>query len=102
MQVFLISDADLGGGGGGGSLASCFRHQNLNKGEQFCSPLLKVPLMDVKFGKSGTESLFSNVVLLPQTEVWSLTALPYNRVDWMTLPLLTSAFSPFSYSLFPF
>lgn len=34
-----------------------------------------------EFRKSGIESLFSNVVLLPQTEVWSLTALPYNHVD---------------------
>lgn len=34
-----------------------------------------------EFGKSGIESFFSNVVLLPQTEVWSLTALPYNHVD---------------------
>ena len=100
MQVFLISDADLGGGGEGGSPTSCFRHQNLNKGEQFCSPLLKVPLMDVKFGKSGTESLFSNVVLLPQTEVWSLTALPYNHVDDPSSPnisLLSLLIFPLSF-----
>lgn len=53
-----------------------------------------------EFGKSGIESLFSNVVLLPQTEVWSLTALPYNHVDDPSSPnisLLSLLIFPLSF-----